>query len=365
MACVLLPAPARADGPEDDAKKSFELGSKLYAEGALREALAAFELSYKSLPRASSLQNIAQCHRDLKQFDKAWTAYDELLRTFSASLKPDKLEAARTALAELGKVTGAVTISLTEPGVRVTVDDVDAGETPLRPLRLAVGPHTLRVTKAGFRVLQRTIEIHGGEQVSIDGPLERDLPTGHVAVAASTGARVPVRVDGVAIGLLPWEGDLPPGKHRFEAGGAAPVVVEVAAGREAVVTIDVRPEAVPAPPAPESGGLRRTFGFVGIGLGAAGLVVGGVTGGLVISKHGQLQKECPGGTCYGMARDDLAGYHALGTASTVGFVVGGALLATGIVLVATAPSSSSPAVRARVVPFGPHAGFVALEASLP
>jgi hypothetical protein len=57
-----------------------------------------------------------------------------------------------------------------------------------------------------------------------------------------------------------------------------------------------------------------------------------------------------------MARDELSGYHALGTASTVGFVVGGALLATGIVLVATAPSRST--VQARITP-----SFIGLEAS--
>jgi hypothetical protein len=364
---TVLPVHARADGAEDDARKSFELGNKLYAEGALREALAAFELSYKTLPRASSLQNVAQCHRDLKEFDKAWRAYDELVRTFSASLNPDKLEAARTALAELGKVTGAVSFAVKEPGVRVDVDGADVGETPLGPLRLAVGAHALTATKAGFRTLHKTFEIHGGDDVSVDGPLERDVPTGHVAVVAPSGARVPVTLDGVAIGLLPWEGDLPPGRHRFDAGGVAPVVVEVEAGRQSVVTIDVRPDAsVPATAlAAEDTGqaaLRRTLGFVGLGFGAAGLVVGGVTGGMVLAKHGQLQNECPTGTCYGTARDDLSGYHTLGTASTVGFVAGGALLATGVVLLATAPSRRTGG--ARVVPaLGRRAGFISLEAS--
>jgi hypothetical protein len=96
--------------------------------------------------------------------------------------------------------------------------------------------------------------------------------------------------------------------------------------------------------------VRRTLGFVGIGTGAAGIVAGVVAGALAIGKHGQLLEECPTGTCFGTAREDLARYHAASTASTVGFVAGGVLGAAGVVLVVTAPSGSSGPVEARLGP---------------
>ena len=48
-------------------------------------------------------------------------------------------------------------------------------------------------------------------------------------------------------------------------------------------------------PQPSSGSFRRTLGFVGLGVGGAGLILGAVTGGLAIPKHNALDKTCPDG----------------------------------------------------------------------
>lgn len=90
-------------------------------------------------------------------------------------------------------------------------------------------------------------------------------------------------------------------------------------------------------------GVRRGLGFTGIGLGAAGFVAGGVTGVLAISKNSASDDgHCDAGnycdTTGTALRRDAQQYAA---ASTGLFIVGGVLLATGIVLVATAPSAKT------------------------
>lgn len=92
------------------------------------------------------------------------------------------------------------------------------------------------------------------------------------------------------------------------------------------------------PPSPSSG--QRIAGFVGIGVGGAALVTGGVLGVLALSKNAESKED---GHCDATSACDDVGTalrldaQKVGNASTVMFVVGGALALTGVVLVATAP----------------------------
>jgi hypothetical protein len=96
----------------------------------------------------------------------------------------------------------------------------------------------------------------------------------------------------------------------------------------------------PPPPPPSSG--RRTAGFVLGGVGVAGLVVGGVTGGLTFAKTSEVEEMCPVPdrcTTEGVAVADSA--RTLGLVSTVSFIAGAAFVGAGVVLVLTSGSSGS------------------------
>src|SRR5260370_27645860 len=99
-----------------------------------------------------------------------------------------------------------------------------------------------------------------------------------------------------------------------------------------------------------SGGGQRTLGWVGLGVGVAGLAAGAITGILAMSKHSDLQTPCANG-CPASAQGDLDSYHTLGTLSTVGFIAGGVLSAAGLVLVITAPHDSAAAAGPRAMPY--------------
>ena len=78
------PAPSAADLAA--AKKLFQTGLKLYNEGSYREALASFRKANDIAPRASIQRNIAQCHRDLKDFAAAYDAYKLLLSKYGGTM---------------------------------------------------------------------------------------------------------------------------------------------------------------------------------------------------------------------------------------------------------------------------------------
>jgi hypothetical protein len=98
---------------------------------------------------------------------------------------------------------------------------------------------------------------------------------------------------------------------------------------------------------------------VGIGVGAAGLVMGAVTGGMAISKHNALGKACQGGHCPPDQFSSLDSYHLLANLADAGLIAGGVLAATGVVLVVAAPKPR-PGREAWVAPvIGP--GYVGAQ----
>ena len=190
--------------------------------------------------------------------------------------------------------------------------------------------------------------------------LEPRIPNLIIFVKGPASARVTLDGAPVSNALLGVGRPVDPGRHlvRAEADGFAPVeaTVNVAEQKTEPVTLTLDHRVAgppppptpgvapppggappPPPPPPSSGPLRKTLGFVGIGVGGAGLVLGAITGGLALSKSTTLSGACTDKQCPSAQQSNVDSYHTLATLSTVGFVAGGVLAAAGVVLVVTAP----------------------------
>ena len=226
------------------AKKLFEQGLKLYNEGSYREALSAFLRANDVSPRASIQRNIAQCNRDLKDFAAAYDGYQTLLTKYGPAMSAADRRSVQRAIDELAMLSGALRVTVTEPGAAVAIDGHDAGTTPLAaPVRLSLGSHVVTVTKTGFETLQKEVKLGGGDEAHVDGPLQPEVTTGHLAVTAPADAKVEVFLDGTDMGAAPWEGDLKPGVHVVEGRGtdrsAAPRQIDVPRHARVEMTLDV------------------------------------------------------------------------------------------------------------------------------
>ncbi len=92
---------------------------------------------------------------------------------------------------------------------------------------------------------------------------------------------------------------------------------------------------------------RRTAGFVTMGVGAAGLIVGSVFGLHAISKNNESDNasDCMGDVCVagGVGATARSDARTAGNISTVAFAIGGVAVATGLVLVLTDSKKDAPA----------------------
>jgi hypothetical protein len=183
-----------------------------------------------------------------------------------------------------------------------------------------------------------TITVTGaaGAQVTVDGeampsaalgvPLAVDPGSKHVVVATATdGGRAEATVT------------LAEGARQ-----AVPLELKPVAAASVVTPAVLGPSAIPADaqvPAAK-GSPWKTVGFVSLGVGAAGLILGGVTGGLAIGDHGGLG-ECVSGHCPESLASKVNAYNTMGAVSTLGFAIGGVAAGLGVVLIATSPKKAA------------------------
>jgi hypothetical protein len=152
-------------------------------------------------------------------------------------------------------------------------------------------------------------------------------PGTHVVRAASPGyksaeVRFDVREGGAATALLTLE----------KNATAAVVLPPTTPGQTPAAPL------TPPPAEPSSNGsTQRTLGYVGLGVGGAGLVLGVITGIAAIGKHGDLKSECPNGVCPASDQSAVNSYKSLGGLSTVGFIVAAVAGGTGAALLFSAP----------------------------
>jgi hypothetical protein len=135
------------------------------------------------------------------------------------------------------------------------------------------------------------------------------------------------------------------------AGTVQPVAVTGAEGQSAATLTATTPA---QPQSAASGGAQQTWGWVAVSVGAAGLILGGVTG-IVVLSDSSLRSSCPNGPACTASK--VSTYNMMRTLSTVGLIAGGVSAAVGVTLLVW-PSKREGDARAALW-LGP--GSVALK----
>ncbi|WP_437681112.1 tetratricopeptide repeat protein [Sorangium sp. So ce131] len=182
------------------------------------------------------------------------------------------------------------------------------------------------------------------------------VPELALSLPSGAPAGTVVKRDGVVLGdaVLGVSVPVDPGEHvvSTEPPGGRPreTRIRLAQGEKKKLVLEV--DGAGAPGA-DGGSGRRAAMFVAGGVGAAGLILGGVMGALTLGKQGVVDKHC--GSAIGSTDEtacDPTGLEAAesasttGLVSTIGFGVGLAGLGTAAVLYLTEPKPAAPAAGA-------------------
>ena len=216
-----------------------------------------------------------------------------LLSAFSplAYAAPPKKPAGKTQTGETPSTEQAtITVSSLTRGAKVYLNDEEVGEVPLKaPLKVKGGEtYAVRVQKRGYAPYSDTVMAGSGQNSEVEADL---VPTMGVLRINCNVLRARVTLAGKPIGLTPFDGDVPPGKHELRI--AAPGYLQetrefqIEAGQEQ--SLDIALAAVPAAVVQEDKSIfARWWFWTAVGA----VVVGGVTAGVVAS---QGPKHVPAG----------------------------------------------------------------------
>jgi len=281
----------------DDAKDLYARGVSAFDAGRYIEAADLFRAAQEAKASWKLHFNIGQCLAAAKEYGGALESFEKYLSQGGDEIPDARMAEVMKELSRLRELVGYVRITAPD-GAQVMIDDSSRGNAPLAAeVPLAIGvEHTVKVVIA-------------------DAVEER---------------RISVRVGATTV--------LEFGKKE-EAASEKPAPV--------VKTEKPTPAPVVAPGADDSARRLKTAGWITAGAGAAVLIAGGVVGGVALSKDKALSDSCSGTSCDGADWNDAQKMKNMGIAADVMFGVGGAALATGIVLLIVSAKKES-AAQARV-----------------
>jgi len=279
----------------------FEKGVADMQAGHFESACPAIEESQRLDPRPGTLFTLAECQAQRGKVATASARYQEYVDLVS-QLTPDqqrrhkaRADIARAQLAKLKPTVPTLTLVLPKDAPSGTVitrnGETLSGAALGLPLPVDPGEYVIVTRAPGIPEHESKVSVQLGEVKTVQ--LEIAAP------APATGA----------------------------APESAPEKIELA-----------------APPAAVEAGHRtgrKTAGYVVGGIGVAGIVVGSVTGVLVLGKKSKVSDGCDAGACNQSGLDAANSAKSLATVSDIGFGVGIAGLAAGAVLLLTAGSDKS------------------------
>jgi hypothetical protein len=317
----LVPAAGSATTPGvAEARTAFHDGTELARQQRWVEALEAFERSEALHPHAITTYNIGYCERLLGHATRASKMLAKALADHHArgdiELPAELVSAAQAYLSEADRQMARVVVTIT-PGA-VAVDG--------RPLELAASEGPRPLLLAGTRAV-------GQPEVPPSFTFEVLLDPGtHVFVLSVKG-----RPDVVA------NQTLAPGSQ---------ISLEL---RLPETTWGTKPPATPAEPsrADKAGKPNRVPAFVALGIGAAGLAAGTVSGLIAFGKKGDVSNACTGMDTSSCASERSTANLAADI-STGSFIGGGVAVGAGVLLFFTAPGSQTGPRAAASTPRGPE-----------
>lgn len=290
-------AGAQPKGAEAEARAFFEVGAKAYKAGKYADAIHSFEQGFRRAQRAGLAFSLGQSHRmqylasgsadNLREAVRYYRVYLE--KDPNGKRKSEVLEALESLVPQLEKLGAEETtptapaapkkprvmIATQTPGAVITFDGKPAGD--YFASEVEVGKHAFSVSAPGFVTQSREIVVESGKELP---PFSIDLQEkpAFIVVRAPEGAAV--SLDGRIQGESPLPPlEVKPGVHfvavTLNGHEAFTRELEVSRGEKARVDVELDTTT------------QRSTSWVLMGIGAGGILAGGVLGAIALRRESQ------------------------------------------------------------------------------
>jgi tetratricopeptide (TPR) repeat protein len=321
---------SKTDADRATARALAHEGYEAQKEGRYALAADRFERAEALVDAPTLLLGLARAQAALGKIVEANESYRRILREPLAPGAPHAFaRAVEDAKREVAGVDGRlawVTLDVKGPATpRVLLDEVAVSTAALGvPLACNPGTHGVKASAEGALSVEKSFTIGEGGKETVSLALQPQPEAPVAAAALATPATA-----------------VPP--------AAAPDGVRAEQAPDA--TSRLYDEGPPAPTRHPSS-FQTTAGFTTLGVGVAGLAVGGVSGVLVLSRRASLSDACPDGRCSPQYAGQVDTYRTLANVSTAATIVGATGIAAGTILLLTAPRSTSVRVYAGALSAG-------------
>jgi PEGA domain len=256
------PPPSAPPGPKPlsqalagDAKADYDAGKLLIGDGDFVGAEVKFRSAYDRSSDPRLLWNIAACEKNQRHYARTLTLLRQYMADGGALLTDADRAEAKALVDTIESLTVNLTITVSEAGASVTVDDETVGTSPLPgPLVVDIGSRKIVVKKTGFKDFSQTVPIGGSAEAHVEVALLAEVHEGKLSVTTLAGAAI--FIDGQRVGVGHFEDELKSGGHtlRVEAAGMHPYQSEVTIADDENRSVDVPLEKEYVPPPPEDKG---------------------------------------------------------------------------------------------------------------
>ena len=295
----------------DDAKEKYLEGVSLFEKKEFKDAAAAFRAAYKMKPSWKVLYNVAQSEAAAKRHGLALEAFEAYLSEGGDDVPDTRRDEVLTEVERLRKMVGSIEVTAPE-GAVIFVDGVNRGTAPLLG-RLPVAAsikHVVWAESKGKKFARRPFKVMGNSSFKIDLKHKEDPVVAVVVTPKKVPEKTPEK-----------EPDPPPGE---------PMVEETIVAAPAAEEDDTK-----------SGTNLSTIGWLSIGVGVVMATTGGITGGLALNIDGDLNENCEKENNENCKQGDIDKLKALALTSDLLLFTGGAVAATGLILLIVDKSRSN------------------------
>lgn len=198
-------------------RSSWDSAGELFDDANFEAALVEYQRIYEETKNPRVLYNIGICYKERKYYARAVAAWERQLAS-KDKLPKAEAERAESALETVRPFVSTLELTSNQPDATVFIKEVEVGKTPFdAPIAIDAGPNKIVLEKPGFARVERTVEVTKGKPIKLTlnmVPAEKTAPAKIVVQGAPDAV---VFIDGVEMGPAPFSGEVPTGRHTFEA----------------------------------------------------------------------------------------------------------------------------------------------------